>query len=98
MIENISLPWALRIIGITSTSMLVIGTILIRDRNAYTKPTIHPFSTMLLRRKGVWMLMGFTFFNVLGYIVSIYSLSAFAISLGYSQSQVCSTHPLRHAI
>ena len=87
MIDNLSLGWALRIIGICSGGMLLLATILIKDRNTTIKPEIHPFDTRLLSRKGIILLIGYTFFTVLGYIVMIYSLSPFALSLGLSQYQ-----------
>lgn len=87
MIDNLGLRWALRIIGLTSTVMLLVGTALIRDRNKNIKPEVHPFSTRLLKKKGVWLLMGFSATTVLAYIVVIYSFSAFAISIGLTQQQ-----------
>ncbi len=93
LIEDISLPWALRIIGLVSFGVLILASILIRDRNTQLKSDMAPFSTRLLRQKGVWLLMGFTFFNVLGYIIIIYSLGAFATSIGLDQKQVCQSFP-----
>ena len=87
MIDNLSLGWALRIIGICSGGMLLLATVLIKDRNTTIKPDIHPFDTKLLNRKGILLLIGYTFFTVLGYIVMIYSMSPFALSLGLSQYQ-----------
>jgi hypothetical protein len=87
MIERISLQWALRITGISSSIMLVIASVLMRDRYTAIRPDIHPFDTRLIRQKGVLMLIAYTFFSMLGYIVAIYSLSAFALSIGLSQEQ-----------
>lgn len=58
-----------------------------RDRYKAIRPGIHPFDTRLLRRRGVLLLIGYTFFSMLGYIVTIYSLGAFAVSIGLSQQQ-----------
>ena len=60
MIERISLGWALRITGITSTAMLLIASLLMKDRYTSIRPDIHPFDTRLLKRKGVLLLCGYT--------------------------------------
>jgi predicted MFS family arabinose efflux permease len=87
MIENLSLGWALRLTGISSTVMLTIASFLIRDRYSSIRPKIHPCDVSLMKHKGVVLLMGYTFFVILAYICSIYSLSAFAIAIGLTQSQ-----------
>ncbi|KAK5302761.1 hypothetical protein LTR99_005718 [Exophiala xenobiotica] len=87
MIDSLSLAWSLRITGIISLGALLVASVLIRDRNTAVRPRIKIFDGHLLRQYRVWLLMGYSFFNILGYIVTIYSLSAFAISIGLTQSQ-----------
>ena len=87
MIERISLAWALRITGITSAVMLFIASILMKDRYTSIRPDIHPFDTRLFKNRGVLLLIGYTFFAILGYIVAIYSLGAFGTSIGLTQKQ-----------
>jgi MFS family permease len=53
MIENVGLPWALRITGLTSFVMLVVSTFLMRDRNKKIRPDIRPFDTRMLRNPKV---------------------------------------------
>lgn len=87
MIENLSLPWALRIIGIISGCMNLIATLVIRSRNGVVKPPMHPFDVRLLRKVDNVLLLGWGFFSMLGYITLIYSMSDFARSIGLSNSQ-----------
>ncbi|KAK5050055.1 hypothetical protein LTR84_004175 [Exophiala bonariae] len=87
MIENMSLAWSLRIIGLVSFVVLLVATFLIRDRNEKIRPKIKAVDFGLLERVNVWLLIGYTFFSILGYIVFIYTLSAFGLSLGLTQSQ-----------
>jgi MFS family permease len=87
MIENLSLAWSLRITGIISLVALMAATFMVRDRNETIRPKIKAFDKTLLKKYRVWLLMGYTFFSVLGYVVYIYTLSAFARSLGLSQTQ-----------
>ncbi|KAJ9663815.1 hypothetical protein H2198_000575 [Neophaeococcomyces mojaviensis] len=87
MIEKIGLAWALRITGITSFIMLLIATYLLRDRNKIVRPTIHPFDTNILKRYQVWLVLGWSIFSLLGYMVLLYSLGNYGKTLGLSQTQ-----------
>lgn len=87
MIQHISLAWSLRITGIISFIVLFVATILIKDRNAIIRPRIHPFDTNLLGKYQVLLMVGFSAFSVFGYIVLLYSLSAFALTIGLTQHQ-----------
>lgn len=87
MIENVSLAWALRITGSTSFVCLVIATALIRDRNKVVRPTIHPFDVQILKRYQVWMVLGWSVFSLLGYMVLLYSLANYGATIGLNQAQ-----------
>ncbi|GAM85742.1 hypothetical protein ANO11243_037500 [Dothideomycetidae sp. 11243] len=87
MIRNLGFSWSLRITGIVCFVSNSTATYFLRDRNAEIQPTQHGFAVYLLKRKGVWMLLGHSFFVMLGYISVLYSMSSFAVSLGMSQSR-----------
>ncbi|KIW99402.1 uncharacterized protein Z518_11390 [Rhinocladiella mackenziei CBS 650.93] len=87
MIEHLSLSWSLRITGFVAFGVLFIATLLIRDRNTTIRPRFKALDTALLKRYRVWLLIGYSFFAVLGYISCLYSLSAFAISIGLTQHE-----------
>ncbi|KAF2152606.1 MFS general substrate transporter [Myriangium duriaei CBS 260.36] len=87
MIRHLGFPWALRITGILCFVNNSIATFFLRDRNAQIRPTQNGFAIYLLKRKGVWMLLGHSFFVMLGYISVLYSVSSFAVSLGIPQSR-----------
>ncbi len=87
MIDHLSLAWSLRITGIVAFVALFIGSVLIRDRNTGVRPKIQLFNLSLLKRWRYWLLMGYSFFTISGYIITIYSLSAFAVSIGLTQHQ-----------
>jgi nitrate/nitrite transporter NarK len=84
MINNISLAWALRITGILSFVVLTVATTLMRDRHSTVRPSFKPVDVQLLKRYRVWLLIGYTFFAILGYIVTIYSLG---------ENESCSSWP-----
>ncbi|KAF2088466.1 major facilitator superfamily protein [Saccharata proteae CBS 121410] len=87
MINNISLPWALRIIGIVSGVMNVAATALIRSRNEVIRPTMSGFDSKLLKRQSVVLLLAWAFVSMLGYMALLYSLSDYAKSIGLSDSK-----------
>ncbi|OAP57795.1 hypothetical protein AYL99_08533 [Fonsecaea erecta] len=87
MIQNLSLAWSLRITGILSFVVLFTACSLIRDRNQTIRPSFKAIDTNLLKKYRVWLLILYTFFSILGYIVTICSLGAFATSLGLTQDQ-----------
>ena len=88
MIQNISLAWSLRVIGILCFVGTGISTILVRDRNHIVKPPQLGFAKHLLQRYECLLLMSWAFIGVLGYMVLLYSLSNYAVQIvGLSQSQ-----------
>lgn len=87
MINSLGLGWSLRITGMASLVVLLAGSYLVRDRNDTVRPRIKALDVQLLKRRQIWMLIGFTTFSMLGYIVLTFTLSPFALSLGLSQDQ-----------
>lgn len=87
MIDRLGLSWSLRIIGISSFFALLVTTYLIRDRNKVIRPKVHPFDVQLLKQYQVWLVLGWSFFTLLGYIVLLYSLGNYGATLGLSQYQ-----------
>lgn len=88
MIEQISLAWSLRIIGILGLVGNGVSTVLIKDRNHLVKPPQLGFATHLLRRYDCLLLLSWGFINLLGYMIVLYSLSNYAVQVaGLSQSE-----------
>lgn len=86
MIRNVSLSWALRITGIVTAAVNVTAVLFIRDRDDVIRPDYAGFDISLLRRSDVWLLLGWEFIILFGYIVIQFSLSDFTRSIGLSQS------------
>lgn len=87
IIDNISLWWAFRITCIVSCTVLLIATLLAKNRNETIKPAQRGFDTKLLRKLDVLLLLSWGFIVMLGYVVLLYSLPNFATSIGLSSSQ-----------
>ena len=87
IIQRLSIGWALRITGIIAFVANSLAIVFIRDRNKAIRPSQLGFDTKLLRRYEVLLLLAWVFISMLGYIVLLFSLSDFALSIGLSRSQ-----------
>ncbi|KAI4609608.1 uncharacterized protein J4E87_011034 [Alternaria ethzedia] len=87
IIQRFSIGWALRITGIIAFVANLTATVFIRDRNKAIRPSQLGFDTKLLRRYEVVLLLAWVFISMLGYIVLLFSLSDFALSISLSRSQ-----------
>jgi MFS family permease len=87
MIQRLGIGWALRITGIIAVTANTVATVFIRDRNKTIRPSQLGFDTKLLRRVEVLLLLAWVFISMLGYIVLLFSLSDFALSIGLDRKQ-----------
>ena len=88
IIENISLAWAFRILGILVFVVNIVCAILIRDRNKQIGTKHVAFELSLFKKPQFVLVQGWGFFSMLGYVVLLFSLPNYAKqSLGLSPSQ-----------
>jgi MFS family permease len=87
VILHLGISWSLRITGIATLVANLIAILAIRDRNHTIQPPQLGFDTRLLRRYDVILLLSWVFTSMLGYIVLLFSLSDFALSIGLSHNQ-----------
>ncbi|KAH3679608.1 hypothetical protein WICMUC_000840 [Wickerhamomyces mucosus] len=87
IIQNISLKWALIIQAIICTVCTVTGIILIRTRDEHIKPVFKFWDFKIMKTSPFIIVSFYLGFAILGYVVLLYNLSDFTVSLGYSESQ-----------
>jgi MFS family permease len=87
IIQRWGINWALRITGLIALVAQFIAIIVIRDRNRAIRPTQLGFDTKLLQRVEVLLLLAWAFISMFGYVVLLFSLSDFALSIGLSRGQ-----------
>ena len=87
MLERIGLRWTLRATGLMTLAANWLAVMLIRHRNHIIKPPQLAFDMKLLRRSDVALLLIWSFLSMLGYVVLLFSLPDFAISIGLTQGQ-----------
>ncbi|KAG8533321.1 uncharacterized protein KY384_002104 [Bacidia gigantensis] len=87
MIESLGVDWAFRILGLLACSVNFICAMLIRDRNEAIGARQLAFDYALFKRVEYWMLLIWGFLSMLGYIVLLFSLPSYAVSVGLSAKQ-----------
>lgn len=81
MIESLGVGWAFRILGVVAFTVNVICAILMKDRNKAIGSSQLAFDYRLFKRVEFWLTLGWGFFSMLGYIVLLFSLPNYAISV-----------------
>ena len=87
MIERLGVEWAFRILGILAFAVNTVCAILIKDRNKAIGAKQLSFDYRLFRRYEFWLVLGWGFFSMMGYIVLLFSLPNYAVSIGLSARQ-----------
>ncbi|CDR46247.1 CYFA0S22e01706g1_1 [Cyberlindnera fabianii] len=87
IIKNISLRWALIIQAIMCATCVTLGLCLLRTRYDEIKTSARVWDSSMLRHKIFWMFGLYIALTMLGYVVLMYNLADFTISLGYSAHQ-----------
>ncbi|SCU88607.1 LAMI_0D10704g1_1 [Lachancea mirantina] len=91
LIEVKSVKWALIVQCIMCTSLSCIGLVLTRTRNKAIygpeKPKIKLFDREVVCSIGYWLIVVYISLTMLGYVILLYSMSSFTVSLGYSENQ-----------
>lgn len=87
MIDNLGLPWAFRILAICTFAVNLTASNLLRDRNQQTGARHKAFDWKLLRRPEFLMIQGWSIFSMFGYVILLFSLPAYARSIGLTANQ-----------
>ena len=86
-VEQLGLDWTYRVLAATSLVCNGLCALVLRDRNGVVKPTGRSLELRELRRVEVDLIVAWGFLTELGYIVLLYSLPHYALSVGLSQKQ-----------
>jgi MFS family permease len=87
MIDRISLAWSFRILGIVCFAVNFTCSMLLRDRNKAVGSRHAAFHLPLLKRPEFILLQGWAWFSMFGYVVLIFSLTNYAVSIGLTATQ-----------
>jgi len=87
MIDSLGVDWAFRILGILTFTVNLLCALLIKDRNKAIGSKQRAFDYTLFKRPDYWLLLGWGFFSMMGYIVLLFSLPNYAVSIGLGARQ-----------
>ena len=87
MIPRLGLSWTFRILGLVTFAVNVIASNLMRDRNKAVGSRYRAFHFPLLKQPEFLFLLGWGILSLLGYVVLLFSLPNFAVSIGLSDKQ-----------
>ncbi len=87
MIDSLGVQWAFRILGILACGVNVVCALLMKDRNKAIGSKQLAFDYTLFGRYEYWLVLGWGFFSMMGYIVLLFSLPNYAVSIGLSAQQ-----------
>jgi MFS family permease len=86
-IDKLGLPWAFRVLGLCSLLVNLTASTLLRDRNRLVGSKQIGFDLSILRRPEFLFMQGWAFFSLLGYVVLLFSVASYAVSIGLSPQQ-----------
>lgn len=81
MVESLGVGWAIRILGVLAFTVNVICAMLMKDRNKAIGSSQLAFDYRLFKKVEFWLILGWGFFSMLGYIVLLFSLPNYATSV-----------------
>jgi hypothetical protein len=86
-IQTIGLPWTFRMLAICCFCVNIVACNLLRDRNKETGTRHRAFDIAILRRPEFLLVLAWGYFSMLGYVVVVFSMPAYATQIGLDASQ-----------
>ena len=87
MIRSFGVQWAFRILGILAFTVNSVCALLMKDRNRAIGASQLAFDYRLFKRAEFLLTLGWGFFSMLGYVVLLFSLPNYALTIGLTSSQ-----------
>ncbi|TVY54665.1 putative transporter MCH2 [Lachnellula cervina] len=87
LISKVGLSWTLRVLALCQLVANALCIVALRDRNKAVKPNQLAFDYRLFGKGHFLFLLGWGFFSELGYVVLLFSLPNYALSVGLSANQ-----------
>jgi MFS family permease len=87
LVKKNGVSWAFRMLAITSGVINLACALLIRDRNSHIMTNQSPFDLKLFRRPEFLLVQVYGVLTELGYIILLYSLPNFGMSVGLTFDQ-----------
>lgn len=86
-IETIGLAWTFRMLAICVFCVNIVAANLTRDRNKEVGARHNAFDLEILKRPEFLLALGWGYFSMLGYVVVVFSIPAYATQIGLTAQQ-----------
>jgi MFS family permease len=87
MVPRLGLAWTFRTLAIIQFVVCGVCALLLKDRNKQIGSSLASFDIKLLKRPEFILLLGWSFFSMLGYVTLLFSLPNWATTIGLTASQ-----------
>lgn len=87
MIETMGIQWAYRVLAIIAFVANLVCALVVKDRNRAIGAKQLAFDHRMFQRFEIVLTLGWGFFSMLGYVVLLFSLPSYALSIGLSARQ-----------
>lgn len=85
--SGLGIAWTFRIMAIICFVVITVSALFLKDRGEKTKATMKAFEWKLFKMLDFWLFMAWLWLSSLGYVVVVFSLSAYAQQVGFSAQQ-----------
>jgi MFS family permease len=86
-VPRLGLAWTFRTLAILQFVVCGVCALLLKDRNKQIGSSLASFDIKLLKRPEFILLLGWSFFSMLGYVTLLFSLPNWATTIGLTASQ-----------
>ncbi|KAL7817968.1 MFS general substrate transporter [Trichoderma aethiopicum] len=85
--SRLGIEWTFRIMAIICFVVITASALFLKDRNEKQKVTVKDIEWKLFKMLDFWLFLGWLWLSSLGYVVVVFSLSAYAQEVGFSAEQ-----------
>ncbi|KAH6605559.1 hypothetical protein Trco_004712 [Trichoderma cornu-damae] len=87
LIQRMGIDWTFRVMATICFVVLIVSALFLKDRDRCKKAPLKAFEWKLFNMFEFWLFLGWTWLSSLGYVVVVFSLSAYAQQVGLSAQQ-----------
>ncbi|KAL6827879.1 MFS general substrate transporter [Trichoderma camerunense] len=87
MIQRLGIAWTFRIMAIICFVVITISALFLKEHDKTPKAAVKILEWKFFKMLDFWLFLGWLWFASLGYVVVVFSLSAYAQQVGFSAQQ-----------
>ena len=87
LIYRVGIEWTFRIMAIICFVVITASALFLKDHNKNAKAAVKAVEWKLFKMLDFWLFLGWLWLSSLGYVVVVFSLSAYAQGVGFTAQQ-----------